>query len=172
MTLMAWCLCLALVACFPIRAVLRCSYHRLSHRAGVSHCFHVNGNPTNPEVPGVLGVLNAYQQSFAAGVRLSGPTYFGPVINNAAAVCSPIYFFYFDCFRLRSRLYRARTVLTLISFCSSSPTVPSTTSTKLSMRHVHSTILPPPLTSARLSRRASCPCPLSLWASGRPTLAP
>lgn len=53
---------------------------------GVSHCFHVNGNPNNPEVHGVAGLLNAYQQSFNAGVRLSGPTFFAPVIKNAATV--------------------------------------------------------------------------------------
>jgi len=29
---------------------------------GVSHCFALNGNPANPEVEGVQGILQAYRQ--------------------------------------------------------------------------------------------------------------
>jgi len=52
----------------------------------VSHCFHVNGNPGNPEVLGVNGVLQVYQQSFMSGVSLYGPTNFGEIITSAAQI--------------------------------------------------------------------------------------
>jgi len=51
----------------------------------VSHCFHVNGT-NNPEVVGVQGILQAYYQSFYSGVKLYGPTNFGPIINVSAQI--------------------------------------------------------------------------------------
>ena len=51
----------------------------------VSHCFALNGNPADPEVAGVQGILQAYRQTLSS-VRLSGPTLFAPIINAAAQV--------------------------------------------------------------------------------------
>ncbi|KAI9105421.1 Copine-domain-containing protein [Phlyctochytrium arcticum] len=48
----------------------------------VSHCFNLNGNP-NPEVYGVDGILQAYNQALGA-VQLYGPTNFSPIINQVA----------------------------------------------------------------------------------------
>ncbi|EFN58110.1 hypothetical protein CHLNCDRAFT_30221, partial [Chlorella variabilis] len=53
----------------------------------VSHCFPLNGNPSNPEVAGVRGILDAYRNTLST-VRLSGPTLFAPIINVAAQVCA------------------------------------------------------------------------------------
>lgn len=56
-------------------------------RGTVSHCFHVNSNPGNPEVYGVNGVLQAYHNSLASGeVTLYGPTNFSPVISTVSTV--------------------------------------------------------------------------------------
>jgi hypothetical protein len=45
-----------------------------------SHCFAMNGNPAAPEVPGIPGMVGAYWQALSV-VRLSGPTYFAPIIR-------------------------------------------------------------------------------------------
>eukprot|EP01129_Flabellula_baltica_P010468 TRINITY_DN4429_c0_g1_i1.p1 TRINITY_DN4429_c0_g1~~TRINITY_DN4429_c0_g1_i1.p1 ORF type:complete len:448 (-),score=111.47 TRINITY_DN4429_c0_g1_i1:395-1738(-) len=52
----------------------------------VSHCFHINGNPSNPEVYGIEGVLQAYQASLASGLQLYGPTNFAEIIHTAADI--------------------------------------------------------------------------------------
>jgi len=57
----------------------------------VSHCFHVNGNPNNPEVFGVQGILQAYAQSLASGLQLYGPTNFAEVIRASATLASSMY---------------------------------------------------------------------------------
>lgn len=54
----------------------------------VSHCFHVNGNPSNPEVAGLGGINAAYLQCMNAGIILSGPTWFAPVIRSAMQFAS------------------------------------------------------------------------------------
>ncbi len=53
--------------------------------SNVSHCFPLNGNFSNPEVPGIRGILEAYRHTLST-VRLSGPTLFAPIINAAAQV--------------------------------------------------------------------------------------
>ena len=55
--------------------------------AAANHCFPLNGNPSNPEVAGVRGILDAYRHTLST-VRLSGPTLFAPIINAAAQVCA------------------------------------------------------------------------------------
>jgi len=51
----------------------------------VSHCFALNGNPSNPEVPGVQGILDAYHMAIQ-NIGLSGPTYFAQVIHQTAEI--------------------------------------------------------------------------------------
>jgi len=51
----------------------------------VSHCFPLNGNPSNPEVAGVPGILDVYHRTIE-NVRLSGPTYFHEVIHQTADI--------------------------------------------------------------------------------------
>jgi hypothetical protein len=53
---------------------------------GVSHCFPVNGNPANPEVPGIAGVLAIYKSTIAS-IPLSGPTYFAPLLQEFKKIC-------------------------------------------------------------------------------------
>ncbi|XP_063053858.1 copine-8 [Engraulis encrasicolus] len=53
----------------------------------VSHEFALNGNPDNPYCSGIEGVMEAYYTSLKS-VRLYGPTYFSPVINNVARYAS------------------------------------------------------------------------------------
>eukprot|EP01129_Flabellula_baltica_P008785 TRINITY_DN351_c0_g2_i1.p1 TRINITY_DN351_c0_g2~~TRINITY_DN351_c0_g2_i1.p1 ORF type:complete len:554 (+),score=123.69 TRINITY_DN351_c0_g2_i1:32-1663(+) len=57
----------------------------------VSHCFHVNGNPNNPEVFGVGGVLEAYTNSLTSGLQLYGPTNFSKIINTASEISSQLH---------------------------------------------------------------------------------
>ncbi|PSC75848.1 copine-3 [Micractinium conductrix] len=52
-----------------------------------SHCFALNGNPSDPEVEGMQGILQAYRQALNS-VRLSGPTLFAPVIQTAAQLAA------------------------------------------------------------------------------------
>eukprot|EP01156_Anaeramoeba_ignava_P021735 Anaeramoba_ignava/c19648_g1_i1.p1 GENE.c19648_g1_i1~~c19648_g1_i1.p1 ORF type:complete len:559 (+),score=173.45 c19648_g1_i1:100-1776(+) len=53
----------------------------------VSHCFPLNGNPQNPMVYGVQGILQAYHNVFTwPGFTLWGPTNFAPIINSVAAI--------------------------------------------------------------------------------------
>lgn len=50
-----------------------------------SHCFALNGNPGQPEVAGVPGVLGVYNSSFQ-WVALHGPTNFAPLIRQASSI--------------------------------------------------------------------------------------
>lgn len=50
------------------------------YKGSVSHCFPLNGNDEEPEVAGVGGVMQAYEAALA-NVRLSGPTYFAPLLE-------------------------------------------------------------------------------------------
>ena len=45
----------------------------------VSHCFHLNGQE-NPQCLSVQGLIEAYKFSLA-NVKLSGPTYFSPLLQ-------------------------------------------------------------------------------------------
>jgi hypothetical protein len=47
-----------------------------------SHCFPLNTNFQNPEVPGIAGILDVYRKSLDT-VRLYGPTNFSQVSDNA-----------------------------------------------------------------------------------------
>lgn len=49
----------------------------------VSHCFPLNGNPANPYVNGVDGILQAYRQGLTK-YGLSGPTIFSQLIHAAS----------------------------------------------------------------------------------------
>lgn len=53
----------------------------------VSHCFPLTFNPSQPNVVGLEGILNAYQHSLM-NVQLSGPTLFEPVIRSATQVAN------------------------------------------------------------------------------------
>ena len=48
----------------------------------VSHCFQVG---PQPQVAGVGGLLEAYRQSFARGITMSGPTLFSAIIGAATS---------------------------------------------------------------------------------------
>uniref|UniRef100_A0A7S2SLX7 C2 domain-containing protein n=1 Tax=Rhizochromulina marina TaxID=1034831 RepID=A0A7S2SLX7_9STRA len=52
----------------------------------VSHCFPLNGNPKDPYVQGVEGVIHAYHQALTQW-GLSGPTVFSQIINATANMC-------------------------------------------------------------------------------------
>ncbi|GLE01320.1 hypothetical protein PINS_up010150 [Pythium insidiosum] len=51
----------------------------------VNHCFPLTFDPSQPEVEGVHGILQAYAQSFPF-VQLHGPTCFAPLIRQAATI--------------------------------------------------------------------------------------
>lgn len=46
----------------------------------VSHCFVLSGNPQEVEAVGVEHLMKMYQSALV-NVELSGPTYFGPLIE-------------------------------------------------------------------------------------------
>eukprot|EP01091_Cochliopodium_minus_P012551 TRINITY_DN3823_c1_g1_i1.p1 TRINITY_DN3823_c1_g1~~TRINITY_DN3823_c1_g1_i1.p1 ORF type:complete len:724 (-),score=170.10 TRINITY_DN3823_c1_g1_i1:161-2263(-) len=48
----------------------------------VSHCFPLNGNPNNPEVHGLQGILDSYSRSLKS-VVLYGPTIFSQILRTA-----------------------------------------------------------------------------------------
>jgi hypothetical protein len=45
-----------------------------------SHCFALNGNPSNPDIMGIENIVNTYRQTLP-NIGLSGPTYFGPLLQ-------------------------------------------------------------------------------------------
>jgi len=47
---------------------------------GTSHCFPLNGDPNFPLIKGIEGIRDTYRQR-QKEITLSGPTYFGPVIE-------------------------------------------------------------------------------------------
>jgi len=49
------------------------------------HCFPLNGNRENPFVPGVYGIMQAYETA-QSNISLSGPTLFQHVLRSAIAV--------------------------------------------------------------------------------------
>ncbi|GJJ74601.1 hypothetical protein EMPS_06959 [Entomortierella parvispora] len=58
---------------------------RLGVPPTVRHCFPLNGNPVNPEVYGVDGILQAYWHALTFA-ELYGPTNFAPVIEEATNI--------------------------------------------------------------------------------------
>jgi len=48
----------------------------------VDHCFACTGNPQNPNVQGMPGILDVYNYAIN-NVELSGPTFFAPIITEA-----------------------------------------------------------------------------------------
>ncbi|XP_047971155.1 protein BONZAI 3-like [Salvia hispanica] len=57
----------------------------ITPNGSVSHCFNLNGSPTDFEVEGVEGIMAAYSAALH-NVSLSGPTLFGRVIDKAADI--------------------------------------------------------------------------------------
>jgi len=53
----------------------------------VTHCFPLNGNPQNPEVPGIQGMLDVYSYAIH-NCELYGPTIFSKIIDVAAQISS------------------------------------------------------------------------------------
>lgn len=53
----------------------------------VSHCFALNGNPSNPNCAGVDGILQSYRLALTT-VQLYGPTNFAPTIQTAISYAS------------------------------------------------------------------------------------
>ena len=51
----------------------------------MSHCFPLNGNPQNPYVAGVQGVMDAYHHALTQW-GLSGPTNFAQIIGAASSM--------------------------------------------------------------------------------------
>lgn len=55
----------------------------------VDHCFPLNFNAHNPEVPGVQGIADAYHHALDANVlQFSGPTLFQTILQNAMQIAS------------------------------------------------------------------------------------
>jgi len=46
----------------------------------VNHCFAMNGNPANPDIVGIQGIVDTYRQTLPQ-IGLGGPTLFGPLLS-------------------------------------------------------------------------------------------
>jgi len=46
----------------------------------VSHCFAINGKPASPDIIGIEGIVQTYQQTLPH-IKLAGPTLFAPLLN-------------------------------------------------------------------------------------------
>jgi hypothetical protein len=57
---------------------------KLPPAGAVSHAFALNGNPSNPEVQGLDGLMAAYDQALSS-VTLHGPTVFSQILRLATA---------------------------------------------------------------------------------------
>ncbi|CAK55659.1 unnamed protein product (macronuclear) [Paramecium tetraurelia] len=55
------------------------------HKGSTDDCFPLNGNKKDPEVLGLVGIMDAYKHALNH-VSLSGPTVFAPVIENAIEI--------------------------------------------------------------------------------------
>lgn len=55
----------------------------------VSHCFPINDNPTNPEIQGFNDLMACYVQAISH-LELAGPTYFGPILEQAFSAAKAI----------------------------------------------------------------------------------
>ncbi len=53
--------------------------------SGLSHCFPLSGDYNNTEATGLAHLMQLYKQALT-NLSLSGPTYFGPIIEQAAKV--------------------------------------------------------------------------------------
>jgi copine 1/2/3 len=58
---------------------------KLPGQTEANHCFALNGNPANPEVPGVPGIVQWYHTAVQS-VKFSGPTNFAPTIRTAVKI--------------------------------------------------------------------------------------
>lgn len=52
----------------------------------VDHCFPLNGDPKNPEVDEVSGIIQSYRQAMQ-DLTFCGPTYFSEIIKEAISRC-------------------------------------------------------------------------------------
>ena len=50
----------------------------------VNHCFALNGNPANPDIAGVQGIVDMYMSTLP-NISLSGPTLFAPLLEQFLA---------------------------------------------------------------------------------------
>ena len=49
--------------------------------SSVSHCFAMNGQPQNPKIFGIQGIVDTYRSTLTQ-IGLSGPTYFAPLLRD------------------------------------------------------------------------------------------
>ena len=50
----------------------------------VSHCFALNGNPSNPSIYGIENIVQTYRQTLSS-ISLAGPTLFAPLLKEFMA---------------------------------------------------------------------------------------
>ncbi|CAD8199413.1 unnamed protein product [Paramecium pentaurelia] len=51
------------------------------------HCFPLNGNPQDPEVEGIDGIMQTYSYALK-NVQFNGPTYFNPILQEVIKIAS------------------------------------------------------------------------------------
>jgi len=60
---------------------------KLPSTNAVSHCFALNGNPQNPEVPGIKGIIDVYEYTLT-NVQLYGPTLFSSILQTTSLIAN------------------------------------------------------------------------------------
>ena len=53
----------------------------------INHCFPLNDLTNHPSVQGISGVIDVYRRTLA-GIKFSGPTYFGPILDSFFEHCA------------------------------------------------------------------------------------
>lgn len=71
---------------------------------GLSHCFPLSGNYENVDSEGLPHLMQLYQYALS-NVQLSGPTYFGPIIDQAAKLSN-------QCLQNSQYVYQTLLILT------------------------------------------------------------
>jgi len=71
---------------FPMYGFGGVPHYPTLNMTSASNCFPCTGNPHQPGVLGIEGIMNTYLHSLQ-NVELSGPTYFSPLINEVMKYC-------------------------------------------------------------------------------------
>lgn len=71
---------------------------------GLTHCFPLSGDFNDVDSVGLPHLMQLYQQALS-NLQLSGPTYFGPIIDQVAKIAS-------ECRNSQSHIYQTLLILT------------------------------------------------------------
>jgi hypothetical protein len=71
---------------------------------GLSHCFPLSGNWNDVDSVGIPHLMQLYQNALS-NLQLSGPTYFGPIVEQVAKIAT-------NCKQNQAYVYQTLLILT------------------------------------------------------------